>query len=206
MTAVTDSAPIAQAAADLAEAARLARDWVRETAPAARRIAGEEASLVEFTRRTQNEALKLAKAARQRMCIGVFGPSQAGKSFLVSRLCMAPAGTGPEARLIAEFADHALDFLTEINPPGDKESTGLVTRFSSERLAAPAGYPVALRLLSETDLVRIFANSYLSDFDVNNLDFQTSEQNLAPARRLLEELRARPAAASHAAHLDELAI
>lgn len=196
---------LSAAARDLAEAAGRARAWVREVAPSSRRIAGEERPLIEFTRRVQNEATKLSLAAARRMCIGVFGPSQAGKSYLVSRLC-APRGTEDEGeRLIADFGGHTLDFLREINPPGDKESTGLVTRFSALRPESAPAHPVSLRLLSETDLVRILANSYLSDFDVNNLDFETAEQDPTPVRALLDELRSARGGAP-AAHLDELAI
>lgn len=196
---------LSAAARDLAEAAGLARAWVREVAPAARRVAGEERPLIDFTRRIQNEAAKLSAAAARRMCIGVFGPSQAGKSYLVSRLCVRPGEEEDGGRLIAEFAGRTLDFLREINPPGDKESTGLVTRFSTLRPESPSDHPVSLRLLSETDLVRILANSYLSDFDVNNLDFETAEQDTAPVRALLDELRSGRGGAA-AAHLDELAI
>ncbi|MDF2765933.1 MAG: conserved virulence factor protein [Rhodospirillales bacterium] len=182
-------AALAQAARELAEAAAMARAWVREVAPSARRVAGEERSLLDFTRRIQNEVSKLAVAAERRMCIGVFGPSQAGKSYLVSRLCLPPDAKEGGARLLADFAGRTLDFLREINPPGDKESTGLVTRFSVRRPDAPADHPVSLKLLSETDLVRILANSYLSDFDVNNLDLETAEQDIAPVRGLLDALR-----------------
>ncbi|HXV24350.1 MAG TPA: virulence factor SrfC family protein [Alphaproteobacteria bacterium] len=199
------AAALAQAARDLADAAGLARAWVREVAPKVRRIAGEERSLVDFTRRTQNEATKLSIAAGRRMCIGVFGPSQAGKSYLVSRLCMRPGTQEGGGRLLAEFAGRSLDFLREINPPGDKESTGLVTRFSMRRPDCPPDHPVSLRLLSETDLVRILANSYLSDFDVNNLDFETAEQDIAPVRALMDTLR-QHTGRSMAGHLDELAV
>ena len=58
------------------------------------------------------------------MCVGVFGPSQAGKSYLVSILAQPrrPAAAGA-------FGDQSYDFLREINPPRQRESTGLVTRF-----------------------------------------------------------------------------
>jgi hypothetical protein len=196
---------LAGAARALAEAAALARGWVREVAPTARRVAGEERSLLDYARRVQNEAAKLAAAAERRMCIGVFGPSQAGKSYLVSRLCLRPGAEEGGGRLLVDFAGRSLDFLREINPPGDKESTGLVTRFSVQRPDCPPDHPVSLRLLSETDLVRILANSYLSDFDVNNLDFETAEQGVAPVRDLMDVLRPAPGVVP-AAHLDELAV
>ncbi len=200
-----DGTALAEAARALTQAAAMARDWVREVAPGVPRLATEERSLIEFTRRVQNEAMKLAAAAERGMCIGVFGPSQAGKSYLVSRLCLPADTEQAGGRLLADFGGRALDFLREINPPGDKESTGLVTRFSVRRPDCPPDHPVSLRLLSETDLVRILANSYLSDFDVNNLDFTTAEQDIKPVRALMTELQ--PAAGrARAAHLDELAI
>jgi hypothetical protein len=196
---------LAGAARALAQAAALARGWVREVAPKARRVAGEERSLLDYARRVENDAAKLAAAAERRMCIGVFGPSQAGKSYLVSRLCLRPGAEEGGGRLLVDFAGRSLDFLREINPPGDKESTGLVTRFSVQRLDCPPDHPVSLRLLSETDLVRILANSYLSDFDVNNLDFETAEQDVAPVRDLMDALGP-VAGVAPQAHLDELAV
>ena len=81
------------------------------------------------------------------MCVGVFGPSQAGKSYLVSVL----AGTA-SAPLMARFGDlgRDVDFIREINPGGDRESTGLVTRFSVRQEPSPPGAPVVLRMLSES--------------------------------------------------------
>lgn len=98
-------------------------------------------------------------AARRKMCAGVFGPSQAGKSYLVSSLAGNAQG---KLWTALEGAEH--DFLSEINPPGGKESTGLVTRFTlSPPVAAPPGSPVHLRLLSLVDVVKILANTYFSD-------------------------------------------
>ena len=100
-----------------------------------------------------------AVAARRKMCVGIFGPSQAGKSYLVSTLA------GNEKRkLWTRQGDTTYDFLSEINPQGGKESTGLVTRFTLARPAEPpAGYPVHVRLLSVIDVVKILANTYFSD-------------------------------------------
>ncbi len=98
-------------------------------------------------------------AAQRKMCAGVFGPSQAGKSYLIS--AMARNGDGD---LWAMFGDEAHDFIKEINPAGGRESTGLVTRFTlGKPESLPPGFPVHIRLLSETDLVKIFANTYYAD-------------------------------------------
>lgn len=198
------SSAVADAAGDLAGAAGAARGWVRATAAESARIKSESPALVDLSRRVENAARKLGNAAARRMCVGIFGPSQAGKSYLVSRLCKKPASAGgADERLVADIGGRAMDFLREINPPGDKESTGLVTRFTKISAPTPDGYPVSLRLLDETDLVRIFANSFLLDFDGNNLSFDPPGEPETHA--LLAELR-KAAKGPALAHLGELAI
>ncbi len=98
------------------------------------------------------------RAASRKMCVGVFGPSQAGKSYLVSTL----AGNA-ERKLWTDMDGTAYDFLTDINPAGGKESTGLVTRFTLTPAQAPAGFPVMVRLLTPTDVVKILTNTSFSD-------------------------------------------
>jgi hypothetical protein len=95
------------------------------------------------------------------MCVGVFGPSQAGKSYLVSELAR-PKGSRP----VTLFAGQEVDFLRDINPEGGKESTGLVTRFSLAPQRHPPGFPVCLRLLSEADIVKILGNTFFLDGDL----------------------------------------
>ncbi len=103
---------------------------------------------------------RLRAAIDRPMCVGVFGPSQSGKSFLVSALARK-SGT----RLVADFGEEQLDFLDAIDPGGGRESTGLVTRFTIKRQTTPAGFPVQIRTLSQVDLVKILANTYYLDCD-----------------------------------------
>lgn len=105
---------------------------------------------------------KLARAARSNMAVSVFGPSQAGKSFLVSVLARPEGG-----RLVADYAgpDGQLDYISQINPEGEGESTGLVTRFTMSRIPTPDGYPIPLRLISESDIARTIINSFYRDGD-----------------------------------------
>src|SRR5690606_25115847 len=96
------------------------------------------------------------------MSVGVFGASQAGKSFLIGRLISPPQR--PTQVVFGEGqATTRLNFLTEVNPQGGKETTGLVTRFSVQPQATPADFPVSLRLLRESDVVAILANSFVLD-------------------------------------------
>lgn len=73
--------------------------------------------------------------------------------------------------LLADFCGQTFDFIKDINPEGGKESTGLVTRFTST--TPPDGlteaFPIRLRLLSETDVARVLANTYYADHDHKDL-------------------------------------
>ncbi|MGH6815027.1 MAG: virulence factor SrfC family protein [Hyphomicrobiaceae bacterium] len=133
-------------------------------------------------------AQRLKRAASRQMCVGVFGESQSGKSYLISRL--ARPGTGP---VMAVFGATELNFLSDLNPEtgSQAEATGLVTRFTSRPTAAPAAHPVAVRLLSTTDLVKILANTYLLDFDLP-VEKPPTVENIA---RVLSEARAAAARA-----------
>lgn len=192
------NAELVEAAQRLAKGSAAARQWVREVRATSVSVDNEASSLTGATRRAENIARKVRGAAGRRNCVGVFGPSQAGKSYLVSALARRPKGA-----LTADFAGRRHDFLREINPPGDRESTGLVTRFTLQ----PAGagdpeYPVSLRLLSETDLVKILANSFFSDFDQNNAKLKPASGD--EVRRTVEKARTRVNAQVTAVHLDEI--
>ena len=90
--------------------------------------------------------------------VGIFGESQAGKSFLVSTLISDRSGGSP-----IRTGGKTLDFLRDINPQGSgKESTGVVTRFSS-RCGNSAEPGFELVLLRELEIAKILINSYYND-------------------------------------------
>ncbi len=109
-------------------------------------------------------AKKLMRATQRKPGIGVFGVSQAGKSYLVSTL--ARKDTNP---LMAVFGDIDINFIESINPEGGKESTGVVTRFTVDPPENyHADYPVCIDLLSLTDIIKILSNSYVFDLRHDN--------------------------------------
>ncbi len=154
-------------AQDCRNTVRLAEDaerWLGDPANAGT-VGRERADLVRYVRKAAHRAERLARAAGRPMGAGVFGPSQAGQSYLVEVLARPEDGA-----LRARFDDHApVDFLAEINPIGEKEATGLVTRFTAGADApagqTPPGAPVRLRVLSEVDLVKVLCNTFLHDGD-----------------------------------------
>ncbi|MCI0598831.1 MAG: putative virulence factor [Beijerinckiaceae bacterium] len=135
------------------------------------RIGQERAFLERAIRSHAYRARRLRRSLERPMSVGVFGPSQAGKSYLVSVLARK------DDTLSAVFDDPErpeIDFIKDINPYGEKEATGLVTRFSIEKPATPPGFPVALRVLTQTDLLKILSNSFFLDGD------QQEEEPLSP--------------------------
>lgn len=156
---VEEQSKLAAACSRTAELAAEALAWVED--PANAELVGTEArSLVLGLRRAMRRARRLGRSALTRMSVSVFGPSQAGKSFLVSVLARPQSGP-----LVADFEGRALDYIREINPEGEGESTGLVTRFTMVREPTPEGFPVRLKLLSEADILRTIVNSFFMDGD-----------------------------------------
>ena len=146
------------------EVSRLTRDalaWVNH-AENAETVGPKHKSLTKLLRKSARRAERLGKSAGTNMSVSVFGPSQAGKSFLVSVLARPTDG-----RLTADFNGPGgqLDYISQVNPAGDGESTGLVTRFTMTKTATPDGYPIQLNLLSEADIARTIINSFFEDGD-----------------------------------------
>jgi hypothetical protein len=175
----TQDSELADRCRATAAAAGRATKWFEDNKEQVRQ---EQASLLREFRKFSSAATKLAAAVERPMCVGVFGPSQAGKSYLISAL--ARRGTNP---LIADFGEipGGLDFVRQINPEGGAESTGLVTRFSMRRVAAPPGFPVPVRLLSHADVVKIIGNTFFSDCDLS----EEPIPDAASIGKLAEEVR-----------------
>ncbi|SKA13381.1 hypothetical protein SAMN02745126_03756 [Enhydrobacter aerosaccus] len=173
---------LAQDCEALAVAASEGVSWLKGAAAQSPTVAQQAPSLISELQKVRNQSRKLARAARRRMCVGVFGPSQAGKSYLVSILASRD-GRPFQAR----FADKTYDFLREINPPGNRESTGLVTRFGLGLSDASPDFPVRVRLLTQTDIVKILGNSFLLDFDHQKAAFERPDGGAI--RKRLAELR-----------------
>lgn len=149
-----DQRLVGQCEAGLAALER-ADEWIRAN-PHTVGSSGE--ALLRESKRLARALRREAATAARKMCVGVFGPSQSGKSYLISALAQDRDGS-----LLAALGDESADFIRDINPAGGKESTGLVTRFTLTPNDAPAAFPVRLRLLSELDIVKILTNTYYAD-------------------------------------------
>lgn len=121
---------------------------------------------------------KLRRAWGRPQSLGFFGPSQAGKSFLVGALLSHELGT---LKVLSRQGE--VDFLQDINPAKGVESTGTVTRFSS----APA--PVALTrgdfyctILSLEVMLESMATGFLVECTAPPVDGERVERVLREAR------------------------
>lgn len=111
---------------------------------------------------------RIKESAQRPLALGVFGASQCGKSYLVSELVR---GNEKSLSVLLNAANQNptnRDYLEEINPAGGRESTALVTRFTTRPYRMVQGCSAYLKLLNVTDLIKIFLNGYLfecqSDF------------------------------------------
>ncbi len=156
--------------------------WVKDNSA----LVGGPEALMKSIRQHGRHLKTYAEAADRKMAVAVFGPSQAGKSTLISSLCKGSNGI-----LNALFSNASLNFLSQVNPEGGNETTGLVTRFSLGSYPPspdPAGYPVCLRLFSEMDIVKILANTYFAEAEGDSL---LSEEEIS---QRLDDLEKRPPA------------
>ena len=102
---------------------------------------------------------RINKALSLKPTIGIYGPSQAGKSYLTAKFAENRNGK------LSVNMDKEYDFLRDINPSGGRESTALVSRFSTDTIQKNKDYPIQAKLLSEAEIVCILANSYFCDND-----------------------------------------
>lgn len=127
---------------------------------------------------------RIRTAAGNNPGIAAFGKSQVGKSYLISCLLQGKDEEGKDVPFMIKSGDKEYNFVYSINPPseegGGRESTGVVSRFSSfkrNKGLYNQDLPVLVKLFSVTDLVLILADSYFYDFnDYTLLGEQEIEQ------------------------------
>jgi len=99
---------------------------------------------------------------------------------------------GHNGKLETDLGGRRLDFITHINPPGEgKEATALVTRFSRTAEAGPDDFPLKLKLFSEVELVKLFANSFFNDFNKEKVQYRFEYEHISQLLQALDKRRAR---------------
>lgn len=128
-------------------------------------------------RRAKLEALDSAEGARK--SLGVWGPSQTGKSTLLSRYLDvgrtsrgSPSLTWDESAptFFLYFDDRPPDSVV-LNPfNNESDGTGCVTRYTLADQVRYPRHPVSIRLNSVGEIMHAFACGYLSECKVEEID------------------------------------
>lgn len=122
-------------------------------------------------------ARKLRRAWGRKQSLGLFGPSQAGKSFLVGALLSHELGS-----LEVLSRGGAVDFLKEINPAKGVESTGVVTRFTTSPGAALRKGDFHCELLTLEGVLHAMATGFLVECTSPPPDVERVPRALRDAR------------------------
>lgn len=113
---------------------------------------------------------KIRFALTDNPAAAIYGESQKGKSYLVSSLL----SSNNNPFYVIDAKGNKYDFKQEINPLGqNKESTSVVTRFSSNYNWINDDYPVKVQLLSIIDIILMLSDTYYND--LNNQLFISKE-------------------------------
>lgn len=134
---------------------------------------GEALVLRDLALRTR----KLRRAWARKQSLGLFGPSQAGKSFLVGAMLSHELGS-----LEVLGRSGAVDFLKQINPAKGVESTGVVTRFSAQPTPPLRRGDFYCELLSLESVLQSMATGFLVECTSPPVDVDRVERTLREAR------------------------
>ena len=118
---------------------------------------------------------RINNSFKSKPVFALFGSSQVGKSYLIKNLLSVDG-----APLQIMLGNKSYEFLTNINPAGSgAESTGVVTRFTIDKVSKEEKFPVKAKLMSISDLVIILTDCFLNDVNLNEIVvFDNFEQNI----------------------------
>lgn len=130
-----------------------AMDWIDANRVLSPRLHMEADRLKLKLRRQRFKSHNLEISESCNPTIGLYGQSQAGKTYLLNALM-----AGENGRIETLLGNHILDYVSHINP-SHQAAGGMITRFSRQKDIIDPQWPVQLVLLSEADLIKIAALS-----------------------------------------------
>lgn len=93
--------------------------------------------------------------------IAAYGESQKGKSYIIASM-LRRAGDNKEV-MIRDENGKELDFIENFNlKTKNQESTGVITRFTTESVSSDSKHPIKLRIMSLADVITFLADGYMN--------------------------------------------
>ncbi len=148
-------------------------------------VGPERVSLLHEFYRAEAQAERLATAVNQMPATAFVGPSRSGKTQVITS--MIEQGRG---RLTLRFEGirEPIDFARQIVPEGTRAGISMVVRLSQKQRPLPQNFPIALKLLTLADVVKILGSAYFAASTARD-----AVPSLAQVRRLHEEVATRMA-------------
>ena len=171
---------LASACTGVGDTARKILDWISESGNL---MAAERVALLHEVYRTETTANTLARAMRESPCVAFVGPSRAGKTQLISSIIERQGGT--LAIRFDGIREH-VNFLKHISPEGGRTGSATVTRLTARAGTGAQNFPVAVRLLTIADLIKIFGGAFIAGAERGDL-----EPSMAMIDRIVGEARRR---------------
>ena len=160
------------------KAAAWGSTWVERNQGVAPELGEKCADLTVRLERSANLLNYSASNVAARPTIGLFGASQAGKSYLVSTLAAGTSGV-----LSTHWDGVEVDFIRHVNPSGNNsEATGFATRFTHRASSCPTGFPIELKVLHELELGMILINAFFYDINQSDVKVPTSFCAISPTK------------------------
>ena len=104
---------------------------------------------------------KIRNVCANKASVAIYGQSQCGKSHLSSSLLSAD---GSPLLVVDRMNNCTHEFLTHLNPQGQNEATGIITRFTTQQQPdISKDYPVHIKLMSIKDIVLMLCDGYYND-------------------------------------------
>ena len=171
---------LATACTGVGDTARKILDWIGESGGL---MAAERVALLHEVYRTETSASTLARATREGPCVAFVGPSRAGKTQLISSMIERQGGA--LAIRFDGIREH-VNFLKHISPEGGRTGSSTVIRLTAKGGTGAQNFPVAVRLLTIADLIKIFGGAFMAGAERGDL-----EPSMAMIDRIVGEARGR---------------
>ena len=144
---------------------RKTRSWVNQS--------HNNENILKSITETEYDLRKLYKATERKSCLGFFGESQVGKSYLVAGLL---AGNDTKMLVSQHLNGKPIEFLNYVNPTKQTEATAVVTRFTIDEVNTTSADHFLVEFLSPGELLRCIYDGFYLKRDDSHRDTPTESR------------------------------